>query len=193
MVLVNIPNTDVAISHSFGKERFTGVIGIKAAQENCPNDILLLTYIDGKLTGQFMPHVRTLRSLTNAEDLIEITQDTIGGQKLIFTFDSGPINIESGKYNIQYFPSHDVYYAAAQYTALNGGCSCVGDCNYIWLVESDTMSLESLYTGQLYAGGPYDLMDVTKEKLTACRDESSLSEEEQALRFINLEEMDFGS
>jgi hypothetical protein len=143
--MATLSKTDLSISGNFGSEKFSGVVGIKADVGYC-TEPLLLSYINGRLTGQFTAHDGILRSLSDGSKSAVETTTTKQKETLVIKHDATPITLKDGNYNISYFPGHDIYYAAAQYSGRCGSCADL--CNYGWVVGATDTDIGKLASKQ---------------------------------------------
>ena len=151
-----ITKTEFIIDGHFGKENFTGVVGILPDVPYC-TDPLLLTYINGLLTGQFIPNKRIIRLISDGDKFKSETTTTLQKETLVIKHDTGSITLKDGKYKVTYFPRHDIYYASAQYGGNCGGCQDL--CSYGWEVGVGDDSISKLYNRQIT---PLTTMDIIK-------------------------------
>jgi hypothetical protein len=143
--MATLSKTDLSIVGNFGSEKFSGVVGIKADVGYC-TEPLLLSYINGRLTGQFTAHDGILRSLSDGSKSTVETTTTKQKETLVIKHDATPITLKDGNYNISYFPGHDIYYAAAQYSGRCGSCADL--CNYGWVVGASDSDIGKLASKQ---------------------------------------------
>lgn len=143
--MATITNTDLTIRSHFGEEKFSGVVGVQPNVAYC-TDPLLLTYINGLLTGQYILHDGMLRSISDGSKSVVKSTTTKQGEVLAIKQDTGTITMDEAQYKVSYFAGHSVYYALAQYTNSCGGCADL--CNFLWDVINTDTTISQIYAKQ---------------------------------------------